>query len=113
RLGGGEVTLAEELLQLFEGYHWPGNIRQLEMVLRTLLAMRLPEDRELWLEHLPATTMEELIAEEASVPDTNIRVREQELIRQALTENDGTVTAAARTLGISRATLYRKLTPAG
>ncbi|WP_371919776.1 sigma-54-dependent Fis family transcriptional regulator [Pseudomonas sp. MYb185] len=113
RLGGGEVTLAEELLQLFEGYHWPGNIRQLEMVLRTLLAMRLPEDRELGLEHLPATTMEELIAEEASVPDTNIRVREQELIRQALAEHDGNVSAAARMLGISRATLYRKLKQAG
>ncbi|WP_235991294.1 sigma-54-dependent Fis family transcriptional regulator [Halopseudomonas xiamenensis] len=113
RLGGGEVMLAEEVLQLFEGYHWPGNIRQLEMVLRTLLAMRLPEDRELGLDHLPATTMEELIAEEASAPDTNIRVREQELIRQALAEHDGNVSAAARMLGISRATLYRKLKQAG
>lgn len=114
RLGNEEVTLAEELLQLFEGYRWPGNIRQLEMVLRTLLAMRMPEDEELGLDHLPAATLEELLAENMPpVADGNIRAQEQELIRQALAEHDGNVSAAARMLGISRATLYRKLKQAG
>lgn len=113
RLGDGNVVLSEELLQLFERYRWPGNIRQLDMVLRTLLAMRLPEERELGLEHLPAATMEELSSEEVGEQDNHIRVREQELIRQALAEHDGNVSAAARMLGISRATLYRKLKQAG
>lgn len=113
RLGGGDVILGEELLQLFERYRWPGNIRQLEMVLRTLLAMRMPEERELGLDHLPAATMEELLSEEVCEHDSNIRVREHELIRQALAEHEGNVSAAARRLGISRATLYRKLKQAG
>lgn len=109
RLGAGELSLADELLQLFAGYHWPGNIRQLEMILRTLLAMRLPDDSVLGLEHLPASTMEELLASKAVPQSGNIHEQEQELIRQALAEQDGNVSAAARTLGISRATLYRKL----
>lgn len=110
RLGAGNVGLAEDLLQLFEGYRWPGNIRQLEMVLRTLLAMRLPEDEELRLEHMPAATLDELASGDiAPAAEGNIRAQEQELIRQALAEHDGNVSAAARTLGISRATLYRKL----
>ncbi|MCE6984679.1 sigma-54-dependent Fis family transcriptional regulator, partial [Pseudomonas frederiksbergensis] len=40
RLGGQGVELSSELSALFAGYHWPGNIRQLEMTLRLLLAMR-------------------------------------------------------------------------
>lgn len=109
RLGDSQVMLADELLQLFQDYHWPGNIRQLEMILRTLLAMRLPEDSVLGLMHLPVSTLQKLVAEKAALQSNNIHDQEQELIRQALAEHDGNVSAAARTLGISRATLYRKL----
>lgn len=108
RLGGGEVTLTDELLQLFRGYHWPGNIRQLEMILRTLLAMRMEEDEILGLEHLPDSTMQELLVEKAMPQSSNIHDQEQELIRQTLAKHEGNVSAAARALGISRATLYRK-----
>lgn len=113
RLGAGQVSLTDDLLGLFERYRWPGNIRQLEMVLRTLLAVRAPEDRQLGLDHLPSSTLEDLLSEEVCEQDGNIRVREQEMIRQALADHEGNVSAAARTLGISRATLYRKLKQAG
>ena len=83
------------------------------MVLRTLLAVRAPEDRQLGLAHLPSSTLEDLLSEDVCEQDGNIRVREQEMIRQALADHEGNVSAAARTLGISRATLYRKLKQAG
>lgn len=108
RFGAPGMGLHPDLQRLLEGYHWPGNIRQLDMVLRTALAMREPEDTELTLEHLPDSLLDDLSVSERPAAGS-IRENEQELIRQSLDSHQGNVSAAAETLGISRATLYRKL----
>ncbi|MHB9797588.1 sigma-54-dependent Fis family transcriptional regulator [Pseudomonas sp. MT3] len=108
RMGAPKVKLSAELLGLLREYHWPGNIRQLEMVLRTALAMREEGETELSLDHLPDSTLDELAAGERP-QSGSIRANELELIRQALERHQGNVSAAADALGISRATLYRKL----
>ncbi|MBD9579612.1 sigma-54-dependent Fis family transcriptional regulator [Pseudomonas sp. PDM23] len=108
RLGAPKVKLSAELLGLLREYHWPGNIRQLEMVLRTALAMREEGEEQLSLDHLPDSTLDELAAGERP-QSGSIRENELELIRQALERHQGNVSAAADALGISRATLYRKL----
>ncbi|MFJ3050735.1 sigma-54-dependent Fis family transcriptional regulator [Pseudomonas nitroreducens] len=108
RLGAPKVKLSAELLGLLREYHWPGNIRQLEMVLRTALAMREEGEEELSLDHLPDSTLDELSVGERP-QSGSIRENELELIRQALERHQGNVSAAADALGISRATLYRKL----
>ncbi|MNP20066.1 Limonene hydroxylase [compost metagenome] len=107
-LGAGSVKLSSELSALFADYHWPGNIRQLETVLRTLLAMREGSETELGLEHLPDSMLDELTAVERP-QSGRIRDNELEWIRQSLEQHQGNVSAAASALGISRATLYRKL----
>ncbi|MFW0757446.1 sigma-54-dependent Fis family transcriptional regulator [Pseudomonas sp. H11T01] len=108
KLGAPAVKLREDLNALLGGYHWPGNIRQLEMVLRTALAMREEGEVELSLEHLPDSMLDELNTSDR--PQTgSIRENEMELIRQSLDSHQGNVSAAADALGISRATLYRKL----
>ncbi|MCB2250946.1 sigma-54-dependent Fis family transcriptional regulator [Pseudomonas chlororaphis] len=108
KLGSPGMALAANLRQLLAGYHWPGNIRQLEMVLRTALAMREEGDRVLGLEHLPDSLLDDLNAD-ARPATGSIREHQLELIRQALDDHRGNVSAAAEALGISRATLYRKL----
>ncbi|VVN48968.1 Acetoin dehydrogenase operon transcriptional activator AcoR [Pseudomonas fluorescens] len=108
RLDAPTVVLHDDLNRLLGGYHWPGNIRQLEMVLRTALAMREPGDTVLTLDHLPDSMLDELAATERP-QSGSIRETELELIRQALDTHQGNVSAAADALGISRATLYRKL----
>jgi transcriptional regulator with PAS, ATPase and Fis domain len=107
-LGAPTVVLHDDLDRLLGGYHWPGNIRQLEMVLRTALAMREPGDTVLTLDHLPDSMLDELTASERP-QSGSIRENELELIRQSLDTHQGNVSAAADALGISRATLYRKL----
>ncbi|MDF9774275.1 sigma-54-dependent Fis family transcriptional regulator [Pseudomonas baetica] len=107
-LGAPAVVLHDDLNRLLSGYHWPGNIRQLEMVLRTALAMREPGETVLTLDHLPDSMLDELTASERPQAGS-IRENELELIRQSLDTHQGNVSAAADALGISRATLYRKL----
>lgn len=108
KLGGKGAYLSDELSALFIGYHWPGNIRQLEMTVRTLLAMREEGELELGLEHLPDNLLETLRGTQAAQASGRIRDNELTLIRQALERHNGNVSAAAQDLGISRATLYRK-----
>ncbi|MBF8733555.1 MULTISPECIES: sigma-54-dependent Fis family transcriptional regulator [Pseudomonas] len=107
KFGAKGVTLDPALAELLEGFDWPGNIRQLEMVLRTALAMREEGEQVLSLEHLTDCLLDELAS--GAAPSGSLRENELELIRGALTRHQGNVSAAAEALGISRATLYRKL----
>ncbi|MEG1038358.1 MAG: sigma-54-dependent Fis family transcriptional regulator [Pseudomonas sp.] len=107
KFGAQRVSLDKGLRELLGNFDWPGNIRQLEMVLRSALAMREPGEQVLSLEHLTDCLLDEL---SASAPQSgSIRENEVELIRGALARHQGNVSAAADALGISRATLYRKL----
>ncbi|MBA5709518.1 helix-turn-helix domain-containing protein [Pseudomonas fulva] len=87
------VTLDPALGALLEGFDWPGNIRQLEIVMRTALAMREDGEQVLNLDYLTGS----------------LKDNELEQIRSALARHQGNVSAAAEALAISRATLYRKL----
>ncbi|MFJ1211219.1 sigma-54-dependent Fis family transcriptional regulator [Burkholderia pyrrocinia] len=108
RLGAPHVTVNAELADVFRQHRWPGNIRQLEMVLRTALAVRADHDDVLGLDHL----CDGFIDGVCPAPDASfglIRRHEDDLIRESLARHGGNVAAAAQALGISRATLYRRL----
>jgi len=107
KLGVTDVSLDKDFNALLVGYDWPGNIRQLEMVLRSAVAMREDDERVLTLNHLTDSLLDELTA--SCRTSGSIRENELELIRTALDRHQGNVSAAADSLGISRATLYRKL----
>ncbi|MFQ1040041.1 helix-turn-helix domain-containing protein, partial [Citrobacter koseri] len=98
------VTLDPALTALLEGFDWPGNIRQLEMVVRTALAMREDGEQVLTLDHLTDCLLDELAS--GTAPSGSLKDNELELIRGALARHQGNVSAAAEALGISRATLY-------
>ncbi|WP_422909429.1 sigma-54-dependent Fis family transcriptional regulator [Pseudomonas sp. MAC6] len=107
RLGAEDISLDKELGELLFGYDWPGNIRQLEMVLRVALAMCEKGEKFLGVHHLTDSLLDELMTNGRRTG--SIRENELELIRSSLECHQGNVSAAADALGISRATLYRKL----
>ncbi|WP_430472537.1 sigma-54-dependent Fis family transcriptional regulator [Zestomonas insulae] len=107
KLAGEPVSVDKELGDLLSHYDWPGNLRQLEMVLRAALAMRESGETVLSIEHLTDSLLEELSSGHRQ--SGSIRESELELIRNSLARHEGNVSAAADSLGISRATLYRKL----
>ncbi len=97
--------VSPEVMKIMLKYTWPGNVRELEHVLEhgTLLC---PEGL-IDMVHLP----EELLDQELAGPQLQTQaasVNREDLIR-ALKATGGKKTQAAKMLGISRRTLYRKL----
>ena len=91
-------------------YPWPGNVRELEnaiefAIVRCGQGTIQPED-------LPPELHQQDLAVENSGLDEG-PVDEKEQLMAALHQTQGNRTAAARLLGISRATLYRRLSNCG
>ncbi len=116
---GREVYLAPELLGKMSQHAWPGNLRQFASVLRTASAMLNEDENCIDFQHLPDDIAENLVA----TPDQGAKVRKRQephnlhnleelsryAVKQALEGSRGNISLAARTLGISRQTLYRKM----
>lgn len=111
---GVACQLAPEVWEKFHHYSWPGNVRQLHNVLRTASVMAgnggtitladLPDD---FLEDCAQIPADQVPADpEKSVE--NLTGFTLQRMAQALKEHQGNVSAAAKALGISRNTFYRK-----
>jgi sigma-54 dependent transcriptional regulator, acetoin dehydrogenase operon transcriptional activator AcoR len=105
--------VADEVMRLFRRHAWPGNLRQLASLLRTASLMAGGED-EIGLRHLPDDFLEDLDAAPTKPPsdaasDAPLHELALSAILRTLDAHGGNVSAAARTLGVSRNTIYRKL----
>jgi transcriptional regulator of acetoin/glycerol metabolism len=110
------IYLAPVLLEQLSTHPWPGNLRQFASVLRTASAMLNPNEDCINWPHLPDDLIEELnaIPQQEKLPvaeriPQNLKELSLAAIQQSLENNRGNISAAARQLGISRQTLYRKL----
>lgn len=103
------VSIETSLMSRLTRYHWPGNIRQIETVLKAALAFLEKEESEISEDHLTDDFLEQLDQAATDISGGILRVNEMDAIRKALDAHDGNITAAAKALGISRATLYRRL----
>ena len=106
------VAIAPELMKHLRRYAWPGNLRQLSHVLRCAIALLDDDERVIDWAHMPDDITQELQAKHTVYQDTpaqNWADLSHKAIDMALENTRGNVSAAARQLGISRQTLYRKL----
>ncbi len=106
--------IADNALEAMKHYNWPGNIRELKNVIERLIV--LANESVLELFDLPNDIRGENISSDNSLAFSgdnrtqgNIHDMEKEMIRQKLVEADGNKSKAAKILGISRRTLYRKI----
>ncbi|MCO4864960.1 sigma-54-dependent Fis family transcriptional regulator [Cupriavidus sp. WGlv3] len=111
--------ISEAVMALFRRYHWPGNIRQLCNLLRTARVMAEGE-AEITEEHLPDDFLDDLREPPApaaalAVPTppgaqpTRLAEVEAMAIVATVKAHNGNISAAAKALGISRNTVYRKM----
>lgn len=115
----GNITLSQALMTLFKAHPWPGNIRQLHNVLRTAIALSdghtlTPQDlTQDFIEELNENSLpHQAMMHNAETPTTMADLN-AEIIRKTLSNHQGNISAAARTLGLSRNTLYKKLRDMG
>jgi transcriptional regulator of acetoin/glycerol metabolism len=109
------ISLEPAVASAFAEYPWPGNLRQLNNALRAACALLDEGQTRIGWQHLPDDLTEEL---RWPVPPTlsagsdvteNLRELSQATIARAIALSHGNMSAAARRLGISRNTLYRRM----
>ena len=114
---GAQLEVEPALLERLLRHSWPGNVRQLRNVLRTMLALRacdrltLADFNEEWL---AGAATEEPPAAAAAPPaggdgESALSDAEREALRRMLEACQWNVSAAAARLHISRRTIYRKI----
>lgn len=122
-------AFSQEVNVIFRKYNWPGNVRQLQNVIRNIMVLH--NDQTVALDHLPppintflhkdeiiqlerSATLETSNSSESNFSlneDTTIRplaLVERETIEQAINLCDGNVPKAAALLEVSPSTIYRK-----
>ncbi|ALI00728.1 PTS-dependent dihydroxyacetone kinase operon transcriptional regulator DhaR [Pseudomonas sp. FW306-02-F02-AA] len=109
---GGEAVLIDAAArQALLDYAWPGNVRQLRNVLRTLAA--LCDDGRIRVEDLPAIIRQArpapVLAQVEEVSEYPLDDAERLALLNALEQQRWHMTHTAEQLGVSRNTLYRKL----
>ena len=129
--GEGEepIVVSPEARAVLEAYSWPGNVRELENVVQRAVVATDSRVIEPW--HLPPRLRGEsaLLNRPASPEETtsgvvwnrleapgpfddatlNLQRLEELALQKALQKTRGNLVESGRLLGISRATLYRKL----
>jgi len=100
--GKHDIQLAREAKARLIGYQWPGNVRQLRNVIDSAIVMA--ETNEVQADEIGIRD-----ATDGEFETLRIDHWERKLIVDALKRTSNNVPNAAELLGISRATLYRKI----
>ena len=99
------LVLSDSAMDRLQKHDWPGNIRELEHTIEK--AVILSDDNKILIEHL----FPHVSALRSTLPSSSLNLEENEkqVINRAMRDEQGTVTAASRKLGINRSTLYQKM----
>jgi two-component system response regulator HydG len=110
---GLKVTgITEPALRILTGYEWPGNIRQLKNVIRTMVVMC--DGEKIDVRDLPPEIAQrrQLMGASAAPSDlagVSLNELEKKAIVDTLARTEGNREKAAKILGIGERTLYRKI----
>ncbi|HWH18192.1 MAG TPA: sigma-54 dependent transcriptional regulator [Allosphingosinicella sp.] len=111
KYGKPERILPAEVAAALEAYEWPGNVR----------ALRHAAERAVILAAGDAFTVEDFSLSRASTPrapappaaigqgDLNLERAEKQMVEQALKKHSYNISLAAAELGLTRASLYRRM----
>lgn len=99
-------SFSANTLKRLQKYSWPGNVRELQHAIERTVIMTdnshlTPEDF-FFLTNNPQ-------AEDINVENYNLESVEKSVIQKAINKHNGNISKAAKELGLTRASLYRRL----
>jgi len=97
----------QEAQELLLNYSWPGNIRELKSTINEMAA--LISSHEIKAEHLPSRIVKQKLLKPEDLSELNLQEVERKHIIKVLKLTGFDYPETIKRLGISRATLYRKL----
>lgn len=105
---------AQATMELLQSYDWPGNVRELENEVQRVVIQADPGEELVTPDLLsPRVRKVEAIVEKAGVTKGTLKEMleqvEKYFIAEALRDHDNNKTSAAKTLGITREGLHKKL----
>ncbi|WP_148347759.1 sigma-54 interaction domain-containing protein [Bacillus rubiinfantis] len=108
RVGKRIVMIDDEVRRVFERYHWPGNLRELENVLEA--AIHLTEGERITLDSLPKslTGDPKVLIGQLSLKEI-LEETEKRIIERTLEQCGQDKLEAAKSLGISKSSIYEKI----
>jgi len=93
--------------QVLLNHLWPGNVRELENVIER--AVNLVEGQIIEPRHFGPLTSKKEKSTSKETQGISLKDMEKEIIAQAIRDTGSNLARTAKTLGISRATLYKKI----
>jgi len=98
--------LASATLKKLEKYHWPGNVRELQHAIERAVIMsdepQLQAGDFLFL-------LQKNESSDWNIQDYNLEAIEKMVIQKAYQKYAGNISQMAKALGLTRASLYRRL----
>lgn len=98
----GGHTLSGAALKELRAHHWPGNVRELQNAMARVAALLRDES-------VPGELVRQLLADSPPARVKAAPPGEKERIADALARSNGRVAEAAKLLGVSRSTLWRRM----
>ena len=110
-------TISRDGIELMMAYHWPGNVRELKNLIERLVILtpgnRIEADHIApFLTRKPNDDMALLMSNEKSLREAK-QGFEREFLRRRLLLFSGNIAQTARSIGVERSYLYRKLKALG
>lgn len=109
QLGKPVKSVSKSYYKIMLNYSWPGNVREMQNVINQSIMMM--EGNELTSRHIPQNIERKIMIPEARGQRgiQTLEEIEKRAIQEALEFYGGNITKAAKSLGIGRNTLYRKI----
>ncbi len=113
KTGKNILGVTPQAMRAMVAYHWPGNIRELRNTIE--YAFVLARGKSIGLEHLPEKIVhqnpETISGFNSSISSHTVQagMSEKEALLDALRQSDGNQSKAAKILGVSRVTVWKRM----